>query len=88
MNCKPGDLAFVVRGTQPGVVVTVEKIADPFPDGSAAWFATSRQMVKTIKRRSRKLSMSDRFRVRDSWLRPITGLPLDEETPVEHEVTA
>ncbi|MBB3004396.1 hypothetical protein FHX57_006778 [Paraburkholderia tropica] len=79
MNCKPGDLAYVVCGYQIGVVVTVEKAADPFWDGSPAWVATSREPLETVKRKSRARSMATRFRVRDSWLRPISGVPVNDE---------
>lgn len=86
MNVKPGDLAYVVCGDQSGAVVTVEKTAEPFPDGSSAWVATSREPLETVKRKSRARSMSSRFRVRDSWLRPISGIPVTDD--VTDEVTA
>jgi hypothetical protein len=83
LNCKIGDLAYVVCGDQAGAVVTVEKVAEPFSDGSPAWEATSREPLETIKRKSRARSMSDRFRVRDSWLRPINGVPVNDEVTEE-----
>jgi hypothetical protein len=79
MNCKPGDLAYVVVGSQSGCIVAIEKIAEPFPDGSPAWTATSREKLVTRERLSCKQSTANRFRVRDSWLRPISGVPVDDE---------
>jgi hypothetical protein len=86
MNCKPGDLAYVVRGMQRGVVVLVEHADIPYEDGSPAWKASSKTPVATQNRISRVKSMSTRFRVRDSWLRPISGVPVTED--VEDEVPA
>lgn len=79
MNCKPGDLAYVVCGEQAGAVVEVKAAEIPFDDGSPAWRATSTTPLMTIKRRSRQMSEGTQFRVRDSWLRPISGIPVYEE---------
>lgn len=86
MNCKPGDLAIVIRGTQVGMIVSVIGSEVPFDDWSPAWHATTDRPVQTIKRRSRRVSQATEFRVRDSWLRPVSGLPIEDE--VKDEVTA
>lgn len=87
LNCKVGDLAYVVCGGSAGAIVTVEKVAEPFmPEKSPAWLATSREKLETIKRKSRQRSMSNKFRVRDSWLRPISGVLVTDD--VTDEVTA
>lgn len=74
MNCKPGDLAYVVFGAQVGLVVEVIEPEIPFDDGSPAWAAKSSRPLRTLKRKSRRPSQATEFRVRDSWLRPISGV--------------
>lgn len=80
MNCKPGDLAYVIASENVGAVVEVECASDAFDDGSPAWRCTSRSPLKTIGRKTGKRLVGTKFRVRDSWLRPIAGPSVTEES--------
>lgn len=83
MNCKPGDLAYVVEGASIGAVVQVEKAAPPMKTGDPAWICKSRSPLRCAPR-DKWLGDQEAtvFRVRDSWLRPISGVPVHDE---EHD---
>ena len=79
MNCKPGDLAYVVHGRQAGAVVSVEKTSLPLEDVSPCWTCTSTSPLHTVHRKTRERRINTRFRVPDSWLRPISGIPVTDD---------
>ncbi|MGB8422210.1 hypothetical protein [Paraburkholderia sp.] len=83
MNCKPGDLAYVVGDIpEAGLVVTVVKaFGQDYEFGFGfCWTVESREPQKTLR------GFITRFEVPDSNLRPISGVPVNEE--VTEEVTA
>ncbi|BBP99103.1 hypothetical protein BSFA1_42320 [Burkholderia sp. SFA1] len=82
MNCKSGDLAYIVGGdTNPssnlGRIVEVVRLEGTYADIGPVWVARSRHLLKTVH------GFKDEFHTADAWLRPISGFPLDEETPAE-----
>lgn len=86
MNCKPGDLAYIVAGQSVGAIVEVVKGATPYEDGPA-WECKSRHELPCAKPGELFSDrVANRFRVRDSWLRPISGVPVNDEQ--RDEVTA
>ncbi|PVX84334.1 hypothetical protein [Paraburkholderia unamae] len=95
MNCKPGDLAYVVAGVNEGRVVTVAALAAQgwLQDGPLrlAPCSTPRWHVEGCDLRIVSLSggiwggLSTRV-IRDEFLRPISGVPLADE--VHDEVAA
>jgi hypothetical protein len=82
MNCKPGDLAIVIRGlTHPSpnvgrVVEVVSRFADHEVLG-CCWRCKSTQAMKV--RTPRGDAHATEFWVPDAWLRPVSGLPMHDE---------
>lgn len=75
MNCKPGDLAMVVKAVCPeniGLIVKVLRWAPPI-DGMPAWETESDRPSPTVCTISPRVStgMHRVADVRDAWLRPI-----------------
>jgi hypothetical protein len=84
VNCKPGDLAYVVKrpfGGPVGVVVEVESFEEIHPVYGFLWVCRSKTPLPTIG-----LGFRCDVIVADDWLRPITGLPITED--IKDEVTA
>lgn len=80
MNCKPGDLAYVTGSPVEqlnGLTVEVLSRSAPFKKYGPAWNCTSASM--------REQGFSD-LPIPDSMLRPISGVPLADETPIETDV--
>jgi hypothetical protein len=82
MNCKPGDLAIVIRGlTHPSpnlgrVVEVLSRLADHQSLGPV-WHCKSRHAMKVRTPRGDELAAQ--FWVPDAWLRPVSGLPVHDE---------
>lgn len=70
-----------------GVVVEVLSAGPAVMEGPS-WNCKSQIPVLCITDRSKREVTRTEMCVADRYLRPITGRPLDEETPVEHEVSA
>jgi len=91
MNCKPGDLAIVIGDDDDQNVGRIVRVVGPakWVDGSAWWCSVEGAplLVRQYDDYERTY-LANNADIYDDRLRPITGLPLDEETPVEHEVTA
>lgn len=84
MNCKPGDLAYVVGSSieeQNGMIVTVERVGR---NGMPWWVVSFRGFV--ITRQGHLANGS--AQVPDEYLRPINGVPLDEEISEDMKVPA
>lgn len=92
MNCKPGDLAYIVRDDDTpsdiGKVVEILRICPPnewlYP-GAPEWECRSRTPLTGFNARGR-VSMDHELDIPDAWLRPIGGVPLNDETPIEINV--
>ncbi|MDR5776269.1 MULTISPECIES: hypothetical protein [unclassified Caballeronia] len=84
LRCKPGDLAYVVSSEfqqNIGAVVEVVEAAGMI-EGMWAWhFESSRPLVGLIPGCPRIISAKDGT-IADECLRPISGVPIEEETPV------
>ena len=90
MNCKPGDLAIVVADGQGGasdaIGMIVEVRAPRVSVGGPGWLVKM-QEIKTVEVwTTGEKTTTDLLIVADAWLRPITGLHVDED--VTDEVTA
>ena len=88
MNCKPGDLAIqtISKAGNHGCIVLVGRfIGDVIFLGDSpernCWEVEYMRPVKTFHGFFVQSAL-----VPDEWLRPISGLPLDEETPLETNV--
>lgn len=86
MNCKPGDLAYIVKTDIPanlGAVVQVLSIDISLSNliGQPFWTAKACRPLETIYG-----DFTDLGTIEDSRLRPISGVPVHEEKT--DEVTA
>ncbi|CAM8831148.1 hypothetical protein [Burkholderia pseudomallei] len=82
MNCKPGDLAIVTCGWDEdlGVIVEVIRLCPPCEWENVAepeWECKTRRPVRV--KLGDKLALSCEFDVKDSWLRPISGVPVTDD---------
>lgn len=89
MNCKPGDLAYIVAGLKTpspnlGKVVEIVRYAGEDVFG-AEWEVRSQSAVQTRDGFGNS-HMSREFFAPDAWLRPISGVPVHDEQ--HDEVTA
>lgn len=95
MNCKPGDLAYIVRvddgGNRYAIGLIVEVMravsfdcrADP---DDPEWQCRSQTPVRARDMHTGLIVLTSEFDVKDSWLRPISGVPVTDD--VTDEVTA
>lgn len=89
MNCKPSDLAIVVRGfhgfTNAGKIVKVIDLA--FPNHTQLWVVWNIELSRPIKvsRYTRDLwrlegmNLTTRCHCADDWLRPLPGETASDE---------
>ena len=78
MNCKPGDLAYLSHEcVQQGVVVEVLQLC---ATEVSAWHCKSRTPLSCTWQLTGKEEMLTEFVVDDRYLRPISGVPVHEET--------
>lgn len=86
MNCKPGDLAYIVGG-YPENIGAIVTVSAPEFDKSAElnrriWIVTFRGELRAKRTHVAK----ERGCIPDSYLRPISGVPVTDD--VTDEVTA
>jgi hypothetical protein len=91
MNCKTGDLAIVIHQSEaaPNVGRIVEVIEWAGERGTGrwpCWVVKATSPMNAFKPLTNEPTKSLEGIIPDAWLRPISGLPLDEET--RDEVTA
>lgn len=87
MNVKPGDLAYLSSDcVDEGVIVEVLK-ASPSFDGQPSWHCHSRTPIRCEMMLGDKNLCGEHFMteicVQDRYLRPISGVPIDDEV-TEH----
>lgn len=86
MNCKPGDLAYVVRALHEdhiGKVVEVLNDSMTFPQAGFCWLVRARDPIGAeCPKTGRKLGFFNEVFCPDDWLRPISGVPIENDTPV------
>jgi hypothetical protein len=87
MNCKPGDLAIIVKaplsrdGGPLGLIVEVLGDGETDSMFGFCWLCKFRTPMETVGGH-----ILTTLHVADDWLKPISGLPIDEE--ITDEVTA
>lgn len=88
VNCKPGDLAYIVRdGGSDCLGLVVEVIRrSARHDGTPCWLVGVPEGYHLEHRETGKPIEGREFRIPDSWLRPIGGVPIHDEAT--DEVTA
>ncbi|MDR5801187.1 hypothetical protein [Caballeronia sp. LZ001] len=84
MNCKPGDLAYIVEGPSEnlGKVVEVKSGFGFYKDEGYCWNIVCRSKLVAIGEIDGKVHRVKEGFIPDKSLRPISGVPLDDETPV------
>ncbi|WP_438391098.1 hypothetical protein [Caballeronia sp. DA-9] len=88
MNCKPGDLAYLSSDcVNEGVIVEVLS-AGPLFEGDPTWHCKSRTPIFCEIRSSdgwvlKGTRYMTEICVADKHLRPISGVPVFDETPIE-----
>ena len=89
MNCKPGDLAIVVRADgAPAAVGRIVEVVCPAPDvdGLPAWLVQFQGVSPVRSKTTGATTLGVDADCPDAWLRPISGVPVEEEQ--HDEVTA
>lgn len=92
MNCKPGDLAFIVGGLcnpspNLGRIVEVKRLDLMWSEieGCPVWQVDARNPLLCADILGRDVFVTEAS-MKDSWLRPISGVPVDDEMPVATNV--
>lgn len=86
MNCKPGIMAIVIKAElQENIGIIVDVVSECPVGGPGYWWCSTREPRRTVSGLGYILSVRDAS-MPDSWLRPVSGLPLNEE--IGDEVTA
>jgi hypothetical protein len=85
-RCKPGDLAYIVRDDwnpcDIGKVVKVVKLVPAYEwaqEDDPEWRCVAREPLQGYDDDGNSFPSCESD-IPDAWLRPITGLPIDEET--------
>lgn len=87
MNCKPGDLAYIVGNfPEAGYIVECLELTPKqphWPEYGAFWYCKSVRPIECEYTGFRRDIV-----VPDKFLRPISGVPLNDEVTDDLEVTA
>ena len=83
MNCKPGDLAYIVAGLvdpSPNIGKVVEVIGLYGIDSALGlmWRCRATSPILT-RRRDGRITADLKFASPDAWLRPISGVPVTDD---------
>ncbi|WP_156545811.1 hypothetical protein [Cupriavidus sp. D384] len=82
MNCKPGDMAIVLRAdgapASIGRIVEVIEVA-PDIDGQPAWVVRFQGVGVCKNKETGELTLDTDADCPDAWLRPISGVPVEDE---------
>lgn len=80
MNCKPGDLAYLSHHCEAeGTIVEVISAAINHGSDLPAWNCRSRTPVNCWMTVSKVNRLTTQFIVEDQYLRPISGVPVEDE---------
>jgi hypothetical protein len=75
MNCKPGDLAYIVRSARPETVGVVVEVLEPITHrGTPMWRVRA---VRPVKKMNGDFGYEGD--IEDDRLRPISGVPVNDE---------
>lgn len=81
MNCKPGELAYLSSDcVDEGVIVEVLRRASDVESELPAWHCRSRTPVRCTMSVSKVDRMMTDLLVQDRYLRPISAVPVHDET--------
>lgn len=91
MNCKPGDLAIIIRAILSeniGRIVLVLRSSDIHPKLGFRWHIKPQSPMRTVVARDLMTTQPpslDLVAMPDAWLKPVSGLPLDDEVTNQAE---
>jgi hypothetical protein len=87
MNCKPGDLAYIVKSILPEnigrIVEVVRLLYLDSPDGPVWIVRGSTPLARSAFRGAIRLEGSAERPFIDAWLRPISGVPVCDDVKDE-----
>ena len=91
MNCKPGDLAYIVGAADSGNenlgrTLEVRSRHSTHPELGFIWNVRSTSPLRLFDSECREHPPRTDFQCPDAWLRPISGVPVHDEQ--FEEVTA
>ena len=91
MNCKPGDMAIVIRAPYQGLIVEVLSPTILFANGLAGWMCELPRAMECERRsvlgfHGREVAKT--AAIPDAWLRPISGIQDEETTDQPEEIAA
>ena len=96
-NVKPGDLAILVSDEEPeniGAIVQVVERSRPWPTDELFWSCVTQgrpllcaNVNPITGEPDGTYERSHEFEIRDSDLRPISGLPLEDEVSAPKEIS-
>ncbi|WP_321968862.1 hypothetical protein [Paraburkholderia tropica] len=82
MNCKPGDLAYAVRGLytpyERPPVVEVVRFYEIHPEFGTVWVIRARGLLPFMSSNG-DVGNAREVHAADDWLRPISGVPVHDE---------
>jgi hypothetical protein len=91
MNCKPGDIAYIVVecSSAPNLGRIVEVLEYRGEHGTGrypCWLVEASAPLNSFNPETKKPSRSALGIIPDAWLRPISGVQIDDETPIETNI--
>lgn len=93
MNCKPGDMAIIIKQPHAGMIVEVLRAGQGYVDYKSGWIVRLPRVmplqVTYPGRATDQYERHDEAFVPDAYLRPISGIPdADTETTDQPEEIA
>ncbi|MNT97844.1 hypothetical protein D3C72_2402610 [compost metagenome] len=83
MNCKPGELAILVRADAApyliGRVVSVIEAAPDMPPYGPAWVVRFQSPTLVPRKKTYNSVMDTDADCPDAWLKPVSGIPTHDE---------
>lgn len=89
MNCKPGDLAIIMKAILSeniGRIVLVLRSSDIHPKLGFRWFVKPQNPMRIVSGADLVTIApvsTDIGAMPDAWLKPVSGLPMDDEVTNE-----
>ncbi|MDR6393038.1 hypothetical protein [Paraburkholderia phenoliruptrix] len=75
MNCKPGDLAYIVKSGRPETIGVIVEVLEPLIHGSTPMWRV--RALRPVKKYSGEFGCEGN--IEDDRLRPISGVPVNDE---------
>ena len=88
MNCKPPCMALIIKSDFPELIGLPVEVTTDFADfyGEFCWVVKTSRLVPCWNFNTRKDEMGNVIAVPDACLRPISGIPMNDEVTDDLEV--